>query len=188
MATRVSCYSPACPRECGFLSKEVPHIFQCHKGDETWYKILKVLTSWGEQDKAATSIIPSILHGITICRKGQPPQPPTYIPTPVDNALKKQTNIGWLQALMGLISHDCVEVQNTYLRLLGEKTSGVRWISALIRNLWNTAWGIWKFRNHTLHATNVPKKTKILPLINTRVSLHFNRGIPGLPLRCHFLF
>ena len=89
---------------------------------------------------------------------------------------------------MGLISHDWSEVQNAYLISLGAKISGFRWISALIRKLWNTAWDIWNFRNHILHATYAPKKTEILALINIGVSLHFNRGILGLPLICHFLF
>ena len=88
---------------------------------------------------------------------------------------------------MGLISHDWAELQNTYLRSLGAKISGVRLILALTRNLWYTAWEICNFRNHTLHATGGPQKTEILGLINTRVSRHFNIGISGLPIRCHLL-
>ena len=58
---------------------------------------------------------------------------------------------------MGLISHDWAEVQNAYLLYLGAKISGVIWIYTLIRKLWDTAWYIWNFRNHTLHATEGPK-------------------------------
>ena len=148
----------------------------------------KIPLIWGEQNKAAPSLIPDILHGIKLWRKGKKPKPPQYLPTPVYNAFKKQTNIGWLQALMGLISHNCVEVQNSYLRSLGAKITGVRWISALIRKLWDTAWGICKFRDHTFHATDGPKKTEILGLINTRLARQFNKGISGLLVRCHFLF
>ena len=89
---------------------------------------------------------------------------------------------------MGLISHDWSEVQNAYLRSLGTKISRVIWISALIRKLWDTAWDIWNFRNHTLHDTDAPPKMEILSIINTRVSRHFNIGISGLTIRCHFLF
>ena len=76
---------------------------------------------------------------------------------------------------MGLISHDWDEVKNVYLRSLGSKITGVIWISALIRKLWDTAWEIWNFSNHNLHATYAPQKTEILGLINTRTSQHFNR-------------
>ena len=61
---------------------------------------------------------------------------------------------------MGLTSHNWVEVPNAYLRSLGKKNTGVRWISALTRKLWETAWDIWNFRNHTLHATDAPPKSK----------------------------
>ena len=88
---------------------------------------------------------------------------------------------------MVLISHDLSEIQNTYLLSLRAKLSGFRWISSLMRKLWNTAWGIWNFRNHTLHADYVPIKTEILFIINTRVLLHFNRGTSGLPKMCHFI-
>ena len=88
---------------------------------------------------------------------------------------------------MGLISHDWAELQNTYLRSLGAKISGVIWISALIIKLRDTELEICNFRNHTLHATDGPQKTEILGLINIRVARHFNRGISGLLIRCHFL-
>ena len=60
---------------------------------------------------------------------------------------------------MGIISHDWAEVQNAYLRSLRAKISGVRWISALTKKLWNTSWNIWNFRNHILYATDDPQKT-----------------------------
>ena len=188
MATRGSWTSPACPRECGHPAKDVPHIFYYHKEDKTWDKLKKLLSIWGEQNKAAPSFLLDIIHKITLWRKVQPLQTPPYLPIPVANTFKKYTNIGWLQALMGLISTDWAEVQNAYLRYLGAKYSGAIWIYVLIRKLWNTEWDIWKFRNHILHATDAPPKTEILALINRRVSLHFNRGIQGLPLRRHFLF
>ena len=84
---------------------------------------------------------------------------------------------------MGLIPHNWVEVQNAYIRSLGAKITGVIWISALIRKLWDTAWEIWNFRNHTIHSTDGHPKTEILGLINTRVARHLSRGISGPPIR-----
>ena len=39
MATRGSWSSPACPRDFENPAEDVPHIFQYHKGDETWDKL-----------------------------------------------------------------------------------------------------------------------------------------------------
>ena len=118
----------------------------------------KVLSSWGERNKAPPSPISAIMHGITLWRKGHQLSPPNTLTTPVANAFKKQTNIGWLQSLMGLISHDWEEIQSAYLRSLAADISRVIWISSIIRKLWNNNWDIWNFRNHNLHATDVPRK------------------------------
>ena len=61
---------------------------------------------------------------------------------------------------MRLMSHDWAELKNVYLRSLGEKITGVRWITELTRELWDTACDIWNFRNHILHASDGPKKRK----------------------------
>ena len=124
MQMRGSWPSPTRPRECGHPTKEAPHIFQCYKGDEMWDNIKKVPSSWGEQNKSAPGLIPSIIYVIAFWRKGQPLQPPPYIPTQLANTFKKQTNIGCIQALMVLISHNWAEVKNAYLRSLGENFLG----------------------------------------------------------------
>ena len=100
-----------------------------------------------------------------------------FLPTTVANSFKKQTNIGCIQALMGLIYHYWAELQNTYLRSLGTKNSGLIWIFALIRKLWNTAWVICNSRNHTVQATVWPQKNvnpisyqyKSLPTLRQRI-------------------
>ena len=42
--------------------------------------------------------------------------------------------------------------------------------------------------NHTLHASDGPKKAAVLTHENSRISYHFNCGTIGLATRCHFLF
>ena len=52
-------------------------------------KLKNFLSIWGEQNKADPGTILAIIHVITLWRKGQPLQPPPYLPTTVSNALKK---------------------------------------------------------------------------------------------------
>ena len=89
---------------------------------------------------------------------------------------------------MDLISHDCEEIQNSYLWSLEDKLSRQIWISSLIRNLWDTAWDMWIFINHTLHTTYGQTKTEIITPINKRVTYHNNQGMTGLSEIFHFLF
>ena len=163
-------------------------MFQCHKGDETWDKLEKGPLNLGRTKKSALSLILAILHRITLWRIGQPTQPPPFLPTPVSNAIKNQTDIGCLQALMGIIYHDWAEVQNAYMRYLGAKISGIRLICALIKNC-GTPHG--KFGTLGTTPSTIPMSTpqkEILCLINETFSYHFNRHSSGIPIRCHFLF
>ena len=109
-------------------------------------------------------------------------------PLAVARAFEKQTKIGWLQALMGLLAKNWVEIQNRHLQSLGENTPGKIWTSSLIRELWDSAWDFWDFWHRTLHATDGPIKIEIIELINKRVTRHLKKRGIGLPTRCHFLF
>ena len=60
----------------------------------------------------------------------------------------------WLQALMGLLSHDWDDIQNLYIQSLSAKITSHRWIYSLIRNVWDTVLDIWNYSKHTLHATD----------------------------------
>ena len=85
---------------------------------------------------------------------------------------------------MGLISHEWVK-KNTCIQTLGDKISGQRWISSLIRKMWDTAWDIWNYRNHTLHASDVTKKTENFAIFNKRAALHFNKRTTKPLKRCN---
>ena len=74
------------------------------------------------------------------------------------------------------------------IQYLGDKVTGRRWISSLIMKLWDIAWDMWNYRNHTLHDSDGPTKAAVLTHANSRISYHFNRGTIGIATRCHFLF
>ena len=68
------------------------------------------------------------------------------------------------------------------------KISGRIWIYPLIRNLWDTNWDIWNYRNHKLHTTNGQTKTEILACVNTIFTYHLNQGMEGLKEIYHLIF
>ena len=188
MGKRGACSSDECPRGYGKITEDKQHLFQCSKGNNKCDKLKKILLEWGERNRAAPQIISAILHGISKWRKGQMPSNPPPQPLDVARDFENQTNIGWLQALIGLTEGSWDEIQNMHLQLLEKKTTGKRWISYLLRKLWDTAWYFWSFWNHTLHATDIPRKTEILDMIDKKVTLHINKGITGLPSHFHFMF
>ena len=54
--------------------------------------------------------------------------------------------------------------------------------------MWYVACYFWNFLNHTLHATEGPRKLEIIDLINKRVTCYLKKVFIGLSIRCHFLF
>ena len=120
-----------------------------------------------------------ILHGITSCIKGGLFS--YTLPLPYKCA-------GWNHSLMGLLSHNWANIHNLYLQYLGLNITSRRFISSLIRKLYDTAWDFWTYNNHDLHATDEPTKTEILSFIYTIIKFHLLRGMTGLPHSYHFLF
>ena len=101
--------TPACPRNCGHSKEDTPHIIQYKKGDDTWEKLKKTLVRRGIKNRAEPTLIPDLLHGIYLWRKGNLPPLPPNLPTQAEAAINKQNNIGWLQALTGLLAHEWTE-------------------------------------------------------------------------------
>ena len=78
---------------------------------------------------------------------------------------------------MGLLANNRTYIQNLNPQSLGAKTSVKIWIFSLIRKMWNVAWDFWNFRNHTLCATEGPRKLEIIYLINKRVTYHLKNNL-----------
>ena len=69
----------------------------------------------------------------------------------MNDILRAQNTVGWQAMLQGCTVNGWEEVQQAYLTWLGKKTTGKRWLSALICKLWSIAWDQWEHRNGILH-------------------------------------
>ena len=89
-------------------------------------------------------------------------QPPPILNLQGVRAFKNQSNIVWIQEVIGLIYHAWYYFQNLYFQSLSENIISQIWILSLIRKLCDTDCGIWRYRNHTVNATYGPTKPDIL--------------------------
>ena len=88
----------------------------------------------------------------------------------------------------GFTDNHWEKAQELFLQFKSRKTSGQRWISALIRKLWEIIWAIWRYRNGLVHdQTNAPLKT-INALLNLTMLKELQYGLSGLPLKYNYLF
>ena len=131
---------------------------------------------------AGPQLIPNLLQGIDNWRKGRD-KTHTHIPLEISNNYYTQSIIGRPQELMVILYQNWSEVKHLYLQPLSAKVTYQRWISSLIKKLWDMAWDICNQHNHILHTPEGPVKNYRLEKINTRLRIYHARGISGLPIR-----
>jgi hypothetical protein len=104
-------------------------------------------------------------------------------------AIEAQSSLGWQALLEGCVASDWAAIQQKYYEWIGSRRSGRRWVSMLIRKLWEVAWDLWEHRNGIVHARAVNSGQLRLTLasIQHQLSLgsvhlaradlpHFNKG------------
>ena len=149
------------PRGCGHTSEYVLYILKCIKRSSLWEKLTKIIEQWGHRKKAAPQLLPNLLQGIDNWRKGRD-KTHTHIPPELSNNYYTQSIIGWPQELMVILYQNWSEVKHLYLQPLSAKVTYQRWISSLIKKLWDMAWDICNHHNHILHTSEGPVKNYLL--------------------------
>ena len=96
-----------------------------------WYvgNLKKTLVRWRIKNRAEPILIPFLLHGISLWRKGNLPRSTPNLRTQEEAAFNNKNSIGRIQALTGLLAHELAETKNAYLESLGDKVTGQRWVS-----------------------------------------------------------
>ena len=94
--------------------------------------------------------------------------------------LTAQFNIGWKLCIEGCIHKSWEDIMNNYLISLDAKTTGRRWITALIKKLWDVAWDMWQHRNDALHKEQ--NNLKLLGHDTTKIEIsdEYKKGADAL--------
>jgi hypothetical protein len=62
-------------------------------------------------------------------------------------ALEEQTAIGWDAAMEGRWSSLPIDIQQRHFTQIKKKRSGKRWLTAIIKRMWDISWDLWQHRN-----------------------------------------
>jgi hypothetical protein len=108
----------------------------------------------------------------------------THIPW-LQGLIDKQKACGWQNFFEGLVLKDWRAVMENYLRKTRSKKSSKRWITALIRKLWQVAWDLWEHRNGYLHEKD---NNLISEQVNKGIQEQFNLGYFELDQQTQALF
>jgi hypothetical protein len=145
-----------CPR-CGAF-EDARHVWRCPAPSVTpvWDQTLGRLRRWMESVETQPGICDAICSYLSAWRTdAQVPssQQFTYLGLPA--AIDAQSRIGWQALLEGCLVCEWAAVQQSYYTWIGSRRTGRRWVSLLIRKLWDTAWDLWEHRNGIVHRASV---------------------------------
>jgi hypothetical protein len=94
----------------------------------------------------------------------------------VQNAVSQQEDLGWQPFLEGWLCLEWAALQQAYLDLLGSRRIGKRWVTELIKKLWQIAWDLWEPRKGSLHENINRVLTTIEQTLKSKVRENFYRA------------
>ena len=138
-----------CPRcnEWGECFRHVLHCFHPTSA-QRWAKSIDTLDTWLISVKTEPTMRKALVAHLRLWHSDEHLY---YIPFTLRKAFDEQDKIGWDTFLFGFVSLEWQKLQNEHYASMGSLRTGKRWVSALIRKLWEVAWDQWDHRNSQLH-------------------------------------
>ena len=149
-----------------------------------------MLLAWGRKSGAAPGLMETIVEGIAQWRR----QPRTRRSrwrharsSPLMDAAREQQDIGWGAMLMGLQSRRWERIQGEHFRNQGSLRSGRRWVTELIKKLWNTAWDMWSYRSFQVNAGHDEEALSLVTALDRHILHVHSLGPNFVPPELHSL-
>jgi hypothetical protein len=141
-----------CPR-CGEF-EDTEHVILCQSpnAQRQWDSMIAKLTDWLTKAMTLPDVQKAIISRLQSWRtQDAAPAPPTYNWPGVNDLVLQQDSIGWKNFLEGCVLHAWAAKQQEYYEWLQRRNTGKRWITTLIKKLWEISWNMWEQRNGELN-------------------------------------
>jgi hypothetical protein len=137
---------PRCDEE-----ETAEHVWRCQhtEAKQKWEQHMQELRRLLNQLLTPTTITNVIIEGLNGWRNGI--DTIFNSRTPSGKMGITQSAVGWKHFFEGRMHKEWKIQMIRYYKEKGERRSGNRWASALIRKMWDTAWDLWEHRNGILH-------------------------------------
>ena len=165
----------ACPR-CGEPELTRNHIVQCQHNSATqqWKRKRQDLETWCYTSQTSPELRKLLLAAIDSWYKQETRfHPPTTSET--KHLVEAQTKIGWKHLVDGFFVHQWAETQQKYYSLLQRRTSGKRWLSQLLRHLWQIAWDMWRHRQKIAKSDDSATTAAIHQYLNITIQEYYDQ-------------
>ena len=168
--------SAKCPL-CGFPLENTEHVLHCQHCTATdrWTVSIDKLDTFLQEQKTERNLRIAIVRFL----RNWQSNPDFYLVSiEFDHIFAAQAQIGWTNFLFGFTAIEWQQSQQQYYQRLGSKRTGKRWVSALIRKLWDIAWDLWDHRNKQLHSPGKLDEYEDTDLLNAQTRVEFALGPP----------
>jgi hypothetical protein len=174
---------------CGHEEENTRHICQCPDpaARTLWNKSMASLATWMVKNKTHHLVQAHILALLRQCIANKPPPPDT--PSIHQPALAAQSKLGAWNTIMGRISTQVTQVQDSHFYHEGSKRTGHRWTVVLIKQLQDISFAMWQHRNNVRigEPTRHLQRDELLDA-NTAIQAEWDIGKQGLLGPDHYLF
>jgi hypothetical protein len=158
-------------RPCCGEPEDAIHVWLCQGRDSQtrWTATISKLSDWLNQ----VDTDPDIIHYLMLYLNSWRSSTPfiyTSAPRYMHECLAAQEALGGHRLLMGWILRDWSIWQQSYYDRCRSKRSGQRWVTLLIKKLWEVAWDLWEHRNDILHHQENEVRQTEGPLINRELT------------------
>jgi hypothetical protein len=137
-----------CPRCSEYETTQ--HVLLCKapNAQRQWDASIANLATWMSKAMTIPDIQTSILSRLQAFRNQLEALPPLHCTWPgLNPILSDQDQIGWRNFMEGCILHAWAAKQQEYYDWLQKRNTGKRWITTLIKKLWEISWNMWEQRN-----------------------------------------
>jgi hypothetical protein len=165
-----------CPG-CGEPERHRHHVIRCTKPETVaqWNAAVNRLDRWLELNHTQPDLQAGIIEGLRAWHGERQPTHPHSAWPGVDATFDEQANLGWNKFIDGFLSHYWISTQQSYLTYISKKTTGKRWTSRLITQLWEIAWDMWKHRMKIVDTPDSQALISLMTELDIKIQTRFTR-------------
>ena len=146
------------------------------------------LDMWLGEQEMQPDLRKELINGLKSWSVGVQRRTFYQMPLHICQVLDSQDEIGWTNLLEGCFNKGWTEVQALYYRTIGSQRSGLWWMVAVIKKLWDVAWDLWEQCNGFLHDAEYQETLYNMANIDAEIRFQFECGCEKLPQRVRYLF
>ena len=170
-----------CPR-CQQPHENNDHIMQCQhvEAQEQWTQSLLTMDLHLSRLQAPPHLCNAITSLLNSWRNKTSFTVNPAWDTVTSSLIQAQQIIGGKLTLEGCIHSSWKDILHQYLSGLSSKVNGERFVTSIIKHLWQIAWDMWDNRNKALHESEANATLLGITALNTQLVTMYQKGI--LPL------